>query len=139
MRYNDSAKTHSSKPLSNAIIGPFNLLLVYIFTKSKDWKKNQGLQQFSRSFRIQVRQNSARRVCIKIQLESLQLIINSQSITIRSLKTHNINNYTVLRQQGVLRIIIIINSDTTFVQYSKLFSFEFNKYISSIKIFVLCK
>ena len=137
MRYNDSAKTHSSKPLSNAIIGTSNLLLVYIFTKSKDWKKNQGLQQFSRSFRIQVRQNSARRVCIKIQLESLQLIINSQSI--RSLKTYNINNYTVLRQQGVLQIIIIINSDTTFVQYSKLFSFEFNKYISSIKIFVLCK
>ena len=33
MRYNDSAKAYSSKPLSNATIGPSILLLVCIFEK----------------------------------------------------------------------------------------------------------
>ena len=120
------AKAHSSKPLSNATIGPSNPLLVYILTKSQHWKKIKAYDS-SRSFRIQ------QGFCVKIQLESLQLTINSQSI-IRSLKTHNINNYTVLRQQGVLQVIRSVQVPHLCNIHS---CFDFNKYMSNIKVFVL--
>ena len=98
----------------------------YILTKSQHWKKIKAYDS-SRSFRIQ------QGFCVKIQLESLQLTINSQSI-IRSLKTHNINNYTVLRQQGVLQVIRSVQVPHLCNIHS---CFDFNKYISNIKVFVL--
>ena len=124
------AKAHSSKPLSNVTIGPSKPLLVYILTKCYREKKPKLTIVLGQLEQIEF---SNDKFCVKIQLESLQLTINSQSI-IRSLKTHNINNYTVLRQQGVFQVIRSVQVPHLCNIHS---CFDFNKYISNIKVFVL--